>query len=310
MIIASGTRFFAVFTTTVVALLPILCCGSVNAEAICSANVHGLPWYLHQGPNKVRVLHAVSYADRPVSQNQRLDLYLPPLRKTPRPVVLWIHGGAWKKGDKRWGPFTSLTNSGFAVASINYRLSGEAAFPAQLEDCMLAVRWIRENADKYNLDSSKIAVWGSSAGAHLAVLMGTDSVRSESRVQAVVDWFGPAFLLDENENVGKRKVVRALLTDSKSESHKELVQKARAASPLYQSFEHCPPMLIMHGDSDRVVPFEHSRRLHELLTKHGVNSTLLKVRGGHGFPSFGLKQQKIAIEFLLRALKVNQTDLE
>ncbi|MBN2000034.1 alpha/beta hydrolase, partial [candidate division KSB1 bacterium] len=131
-----------------------------------------------------------------------LDLYIP-AAEGPLPLVIWIHGGAWRAGDKNVTPAVPLlTDHGFAVASISYRFSQHAIFPAQLHDCKAAVRWLRAHANKYHLDPLRFGVWGASAGGHLAAMLGTTGdegtlegkvgrKRGSSRVQAVCDWFGP-----------------------------------------------------------------------------------------------------------------------
>src|SRR5262249_44838326 len=133
---------------------------------------------------------------------QRLDLYVPAKADTPLPVIVWVHGGAWLGGGKGGGgPAVPLVGKGYAVASINYRLSQHAVFPAQIEDCKAAIRWLRANAKTYNLNPERIGVWGASAGGHLVALLGTsgDALDREgkggnadqsSRVQAAVGFFG------------------------------------------------------------------------------------------------------------------------
>ncbi len=136
-------------------------------------------------------------------ERQKLDLYIPEKPDTPLPVIVWIHGGGWMNGSKDGGgPALPFVGKGYAVASINYRLSQHAPFPAQIEDCKAAIRWLRANAGTYNLDPHHIGVWGASAGGHLVALLGTSgdvkdlegsegSPDQSSRVQAVVDFFGP-----------------------------------------------------------------------------------------------------------------------
>src|SRR5205085_165270 len=139
-------------------------------------------------------------------ERNRLDLYLPEKAQGRLPVVVWIHGGAWRAGSKDHCPAVPLTAKGFAVASINYRFSQHAVFPAQIEDCKAAIRWLRANADKYHLDPDHIGAWGASAGGHLVALLGTSGNKKElegkggnleqsSKVQCVIDWFGPTDLL-------------------------------------------------------------------------------------------------------------------
>ena len=149
-------------------------------------------------------------------ERNRLDLYLPEKAEDRLPLIVWIHGGAWYAGSKEGCPAVPFAAKGYAVASINYRLSQHAIFPAQIEDCKAAIRWLRANAAKYNLDPDHIGVWGASAGGHLVALLGTTAGVKElegqggnldqsSRVQCVVDWFGPTDLTtmgDEGDKPG------------------------------------------------------------------------------------------------------------
>src|SRR5205085_12369694 len=137
-----------------------------------------------------------------------LDLYVPEKVQKPLPLLIWIHGGAWMSGSKDSpSPALQFTAKGYAVAQVGYRLSQDAKFPAQIHDCKAAVRWLRANAQKYNLDPNKFAAWGASAGGHLVALLGTTGAAAEleghvsdlkesSRVQAVVDWCGPTDFLE------------------------------------------------------------------------------------------------------------------
>ncbi len=135
---------------------------------------------------------------------QALDLYLPP-GAGPAPLIVWIHGGAFRMGDKGDRIPSEMLEQGYAIASLNYRLSQHALFPAQIEDCKAAVRWLRAHADTYALDPSRFASWGESAGGHLAAMLGTaghersfevgEHLEQSSRVQAVLDFFGPTDFL-------------------------------------------------------------------------------------------------------------------
>ncbi|HKB42657.1 MAG TPA: alpha/beta hydrolase, partial [Gemmataceae bacterium] len=131
-------------------------------------------------------------------ERNKLDLYIPEKADAPLPVVVWIHGGGWRAGSKDRCPITWLAGKGYLVASINYRLLQHGEFPAQIEDCKAAIRWLRANAKKYNLDPDRIGVMGASAGGHLVALLGTSghvkdlegkggNAEQSSRVQAVVD---------------------------------------------------------------------------------------------------------------------------
>src|SRR5881396_2302714 len=200
-----------------------------------------------------------------------LNLYCPQKASSPLPVILWIHGGGWSKGRKeQHSPAISFLNDGYAVASIEYRLSGEAPFPAQIEDCKAAVRWLRANAAKYNLDADRIGVWGMSAGGHLAALLGTsggvpelegsgDNMQYSSRVQAVCDVAGPADLPALTNLGPKRMFAIEGLLGGPLEKDKA---KAIAASPIHYVSKDDPPFLIVHGEADRVVPVEQSQRFY------------------------------------------------
>jgi acetyl esterase/lipase len=139
------------------------------------------------------------------TERQRLDVFYPAKSEKPVPLVVWIHGGAWAGGTKERCPALPLLDGGFAVASVTYRFSQHAKFPAQIEDCKAAIRWLRAHAKELNFDPDRIGAWGSSAGGHLVALLGTtgdekdwdkgENLDQSSKVQAVVDWFGPSNLL-------------------------------------------------------------------------------------------------------------------
>jgi len=190
-------------------------------------------------------------------------LYLPKDGKN-LPVIINIHGGAWQAGSKEMGVPLDYLTRGYAVASINYRLSQHAIFPAQIEDCKTAVRWLRANAFKYNLDSAHFAAWGSSAGGHLAAMLGTagdvrtldvgENLAFPSRVQAVVDYFGPTdFLQMDAHRLPTGQVhdpsssPESLLIGGVLQDNKDKVAKA---NPITYITKTSPPFLICHGDAD------------------------------------------------------------
>lgn len=249
----------------------------------------------------------------------RLDLYLPKTVSAPLPAIIWIHGGGWHGGGNERCPPASFVHDGYAAASIDFRLTAKAPFPAQIEDCKAAVRWLRANASKYNLDPNRIGVWGFSSGGHLAALLGTsggvaelegngDNMSYSSRVQAVCDVSGPADLVRLFQDVSgaptatKPKVragVRALLGGSIEES------KAMAASPIQYVSKDDPPFLIIHGDQDTTVPVSQSQSLAAALKAAGVEATLEIAKGrGHGQagPSF----QPVIKAFFDKYLKKKQ----
>jgi acetyl esterase/lipase len=223
-------------------------------------------------------------------ERQKLDLLLP---AEPRnaPVILWIHGGGWVAGSKEQNPLRRLTEQGYVVASMNYRYSTQAPFPAQLQDAKSAVRWLRLNGGRYGFDGSRIAAWGASAGGMMVELMGTTVGRTDfvtadnpgvsSDVQAVVSFCGPsdfpslisaAVAAKQDRNQGNPIALVALLLGGPvAEREKE----AAAASALTYAGPSASPMLLIHGEKDSLVPVDQSRRFQAALTKAGARSTLL-----------------------------------
>jgi acetyl esterase/lipase len=264
-------------------------------------------------PEGVKVLRDQEYV-WDGHHRHRLDLYLPQKAAGPLPVVVWVHGGAWRSGNKTNCPGVFLAGKGYAVASINYRLSEHAVFPAQLEDCKAAIRWLRANAKKHNLDPDHVGVWGASAGGHLVALLGTTGNRKDlegregnldqsSKVQCVVDWFGPTDLRTMPKEIGNdpKSVVARLLGGPPARKK----EKAALASPVAHVHKDCPPFLIMHGDKDRLVALAQSEKLAAALEKVKVPVTLVKLEGaGHGGPEFRSEDTRKRVEeFFNRHLK-------
>lgn len=254
--------------------------------------------------DSVQVQRNIPYAGTD-NARQQLDLYLPKERDAKRrlPVVVFIHGGGWQNGNKNAGYRTLaplVENGDYAGVSIAYRLSGEAIWPAQIHDCKAAIRWLRANADKYNLDPNNIGVTGTSAGGHLVAMLGTtgDVVELEgklgehldqsSRVQCVVDQYGPTELLTmggwhNNANSPESKLVGGPIQQTQD--------LAQQASPIRYASKDDPPFLLIHGTKDPAVPFDQSERLHKALLASQVDSTLVAVvNGGHG----GFPQEQVA----------------
>ena len=252
------------------------------------------------------------------SKAQRLDLYLPAKTDQALPLIIWIHGGGWKGGNKTQCPALPLLAQGYAVASVEYRLSQEAIFPAQIHDCKAAVRFLRANAKKYHLDPERFGAWGSSAGGHLVALLGTSSgvkelegtvgnLEQSSKVQCVCDWFGPANFTTIAAQSGPEIKMRHDTPDSPESKliggplpdHPE---KAKAVSPVTYVSKDAPPFLIMHGDKDPLIPLAQSQELDAALQKAGVDTTLFVVQGGgHGFG--GPELMKQVREFFDKHLK-------
>ncbi|WP_158545262.1 alpha/beta hydrolase [Bremerella cremea] len=243
---------------------------------------------------------AVVYRDLPYGQTDGtphlLDLYYPANTTGPVPVVMWVHGGGWKNGSKDRCPASWLTAHGYAVASINYRLTDQAQWPAQIDDCRTAVQWLRLNAHEFQLDAKHIGVWGGSAGGHLAALLGTLEAPAgeeiSSRVQAVCDWYGPSDLLTMPPNVVGNGRTAADVAKSNGAQLlgapvPDIPERAKQASAYYQVSQDDPPFLIMHGSQDPGVPLAQSQKLHDKLRAVGVPSTLHIVEGArHGGKEF------------------------
>ncbi len=270
-------------------------------------------------PEGVRALRDIEYVPGG-GKAQSLDLYLPTSDR-PTPLILWIHGGGFRAGDKRQCPATAFTRRGYATASLNYRLSGQAVFPAAIEDCKAAVRWLRAHAKEHNLDADHFGAWGSSAGGHLVALLGTSGGVKQlegngghpdfsSRVQAVCDWFGPTdFLQMEAHALTPGRPFNHDAVDSPESlfvggAIQENKEKVRAANPITYVTPDDPPFLIMHGDRDPLVPHHQSELLAAALKQAGVRVTLYTVQGkGHGFG--GPEIMRMVEEFFDQHLKPN-----
>lgn len=253
-------------------------------------------------------------------ERHKLDLYLPG-EGTNLPLIIYIHGGAWKAGSKQQGVPLEYLARGFAVASINYRLSQHATFPAQLQDCKAAVRWLRAHARQYRLDPQRFAAWGPSAGGHLAALLGTTGdvkefdvgphLEQSSRLQAVVDYFGPTDFLQMDGQRLPGGMVHGAADSPESEllggPLQENQDKVAQANPITYVTPDDPPFLIVHGDRDPLVPHHQSVLLETALKKAGVPVTFYTVQGGgHG----GFKDPQVPAltrAFLERHLKPART---
>lgn len=252
-------------------------------------------------PDTVKVIKDIDYAGNSNSA-QTLDVYLPrtPAGDKPLPVVVNIHGGAFRMGDKSMGvnEIIGLVASGdYAGVSINYRLTGEAIWPAQIHDCKAAIRWVRGHAAEHHFDPDRIGVIGASAGGHLVAMLGlTGGLGSlegnvgphkdaDSKIRCVVDEFGPSELLAMNEYPGQMdhnapNSPESQLVGGTLHEHKD---RAREASPITYVSGDDPPFLIFHGTKDPLVPFNQSERLAKALRQVGVDTLFVPVAGaGHG----------------------------
>ncbi len=267
-------------------------------------------------PDDMELLRDVEYG-KGGQTSLKLDILR--LKKTPdqpMPVVAWIHGGAWSAGSKSQMPpqCQTLVRQGFLCVSVEYRFSQEAIFPAQIEDCKCAIRYLRAHAKEYRIDPDHIGVWGGSAGGHLVALLGVTASAKDlegkggwenesSRVQAVVDFFGPADFVvlakDPNAPQGGMGSPVAKLLGGKPSEKPEL---AAQASPITYVSKDAAPILICHGDKDPTVPLVQSETFYEALKKAGVDATLYVVKdAGHGFNS--PEVNTVVIEFFQKHLK-------
>jgi len=257
-------------------------------------------------PSDVEVMRDIEYGkggDTPLM----LDIVRPKTQpRDPMPVVVFIHGGGWQKGDKQsaLGRLIPLVQKGYFGATINYRLTDIAPFPAQIEDCKCAIRWVRAHAKEYNLDADHIGVWGGSAGGHLVALLGTSGGAKSlegkggwqdqsSKVQAVADYFGPtdfAYWLEEAKKKGitmeqlEAQHAGGAITKLLGGKFSEKMDVAKQASPVTYIDKNDTPIFIGHGEKDQLVPLSQSQVFYDALTKAGVQATLHVVKGaGHGF---------------------------
>ncbi|MFJ7157393.1 alpha/beta hydrolase fold domain-containing protein [Streptomyces sp. NPDC101118] len=255
----------------------------------------------------VRRFDGVTYATRPGYRPRLLDV-LVPAAEGPLPAVVWIHGGGWLEGDRRYPPPTvpaellhgTVLAAGLALVSIDYRHSLEAPFPAQLHDVKAAIRYVRKFADAFGIDPDRIAVWGESAGGHLAALAGLTGPHSpgadglegtegvgegDTSVRAVVDWYGVSDLPAIREHgmppmppgVEFPDPYDALLGGTEEERP----ALAGAASPVTYADGAAtpPPFLLVHGTHDGLVPYSQSEALHAALRAAGGESELQPVEG-------------------------------
>ena len=247
------------------------------------------------GAGGTRSLIGVPYAAIPGIRPLELDLHLPAQTDTPPPVVVFLHGGGWRAGSRSSAgpayagqtrtPFERLARAGLAVASVDYRLTGEAIWPAQLNDAKAAVRWLRARAGELGVDPDRIAAWGESAGGHLAALLGLtgDDVLEgdvgvtgpSSAVAAVVAWYAPSDLAalptDLGADPADPATREALLLGGPAQS---VPDTAAQASPSSHVRPGAPPFLLLHGTADALIPAVQSERLYAALLEAGVDVEL------------------------------------
>ncbi len=252
-------------------------------------------------PDSVKLTADIPYADT-ARKSQRLDLLLPAKRSTekPLPVIVYIHGGAWKGGTKEQGRGSVIpyvASGDYAGVSVEYRLSGEAIWPAQIEDCKAAIRWVKANAKEQGLDPDKIGVWGGSAGGHLVAMLGVAGdvkalegtvgkhLDQTSRITCVADYFGPTNLLTMGDfpssmqhnapNSPESELIGGAILENK--------EKAQAASPVTYITSDDAPTFIAHGTTDPIVPYNQSETFATALKNANIPIYLETIENGnHG----------------------------
>jgi acetyl esterase/lipase len=257
----------------------------------------------------VAIHHGVEFATVEGFRPLLLDVYLP-AASGPCPAIVYLHGGGWAVGTRRrfgrafasWSPtpLDRLAQAGFAVVAVDYRLSGEAHFPAQLHDVKAAIRWVRGNSPGLGIDPARIIAWGESAGGHLAMLAGLTGHRPDlegaigehagqsSAVSGVIDWYGPMNLLslssqhapgsdkrpDDADSWESMMVGMPLQTDQ---------ARTLAASPISYVHADAPPAQIHHGNVDTLVPYRQSVEFADALRAAGGTIELITVEGSDHF---------------------------
>ena len=269
------------------------------------------------------VMHGnIPYANDSLKKHQ-LDIYVPASASNNTPLVVWVHGGAWMLNDKyadmsyMKNTVKGLIDSGYALASIDYRHSTQAPFPAQIQDCNEALEFLYKHAAEYKLDKNRIALIGFSAGGHLASLMGLSNnnnvtefyprhQRTHFKIRCVLDFYGPSDLIAISSNpdtsVNNSRNPVALLLGGMAIEHPDLAKKA---SPVTYVDKNDPPFLIVQGEKDESVPNTQSRLLHSWLGLYGVRNQLIIVPGApHYGPMFDAPDiRKQLFAFLAASLR-------
>jgi acetyl esterase/lipase len=289
---------------------------------------------------EIKILENIPYREIAGNSNPRsylLDLYIPQLDSPkPLPLLIFIHGGGWLISSKEICPGEAFAKEGFAIACINYRYSSEAIFPAQIQDVMEAVRWLKANAGKYGYDRDRIGAFGDSAGGHLSALLGTlandlPTVQNDTaypkiypQVQAVVDWYGPTDFSQvprafegaptpekrsQNQDrpwLAYTEVIYRLLGGTASDRPALAAQ----ANPITYIDEYDPPFLVIHGERDKVVPIDQSDLLIQTLKKGRVTVEYARLRDlDHSYYQDPDKKvvnptiQKLTVDFFKRHLQ-------
>lgn len=252
-------------------------------------------------PDGVKIYRDLPYVSN-AGNSRMLDIYMPSDVMTSgakKPaLIIAIHGGAFLFGDKKEQKVAPFLRAGYAVASINYRLIPEAIWPAQIEDCKAAVRWLRANARKYGYNPKYIGAFGESAGGHLVAMLGTagdtkkfdtgENLDEKSSVQAVVDYFGPTDFVQMDAH----RLPNSWTADNADSPASRLIggpiqqnkDKVETANPITYISDSTCPFMIAHGDQDMIVPYHQSVLLADALKKANIYCEFYTLKGvGHGF---------------------------
>lgn len=270
----------------------------------------------------------IAYSEK--SLLNKLDIFFPDNGIAPYPVVIGIHGGAFRAGNKESESFIfkKALDRGYAVVCIGYRLSGEAIFPAAIHDVKAAIRWVKANGQKYNLNTDKIGLWGASAGAHLSALAATSAQDPEltdlslgnpeysSDVQVVIDWYGPTNFINMDKQLAESGIVPDVEDHDDPESPESqflgapiqtIPEIVRAANPETYINDKTPPFFIQHGTNDEYVPYQQSVKFAgKLIDVIGAESVQLDVLKGEGHGTDGFfteENYKKSLDFLDKYLK-------
>ncbi len=269
--------------------------------------------YAQPAPSEYKDILFAKVGDRELF----LDLYLPTESTQPY-LIVWVHGGRWWRGSRASVP-KGLVSAGYAIASVDYRLSTEAIFPAQVHDIKAAIRFLRAHAQTYGYRTDQIIIWGGSAGGHLAALVGTtnenpvlegdlgDHLDQSSSIQVILDFFGPTNLLSilEQSTLHGYKVRAPALALLLGGDMQEVMDVARMASPVHHVDPTDPPILIVHGDQDIQVPINQAHELEGAYEKHGLHAQIEILHGaGHGGDIYrGAEFQSVVESFLSSVLE-------
>jgi len=263
----------------------------------------------------VRVVPDLLFAS-PDGIDLLMDLHLPEGVENP-PLVMTIHGGAWQNGNRKRFDLAWIAEHGYAVANIEYRMSREAIFPAQIHDCKGALRWLRAHQKDYGYNADKVVVAGLSAGGYLATLLGTTAgvaefegttaghVDQSSAVQGIIDYFGPVDFVERSKTQPRitddpKGIVYQLLGGAV----KENLEHAKFASPVNHVGKGDPPLLILHGDKDPQVLPAQSERLLQIYQANGLEAQLHMEPGkGHGWKNPTPKEEELVLAFLQKHLR-------